>query len=83
MSVLANAENPGFIADNFVGAAVNVVTSSQSGATLNPTTGQVLGASTELPATGADAMWLGIAAVLFATGIGLVTYDHRKRRLHA
>jgi LPXTG-motif cell wall-anchored protein len=81
--VVALAVSPGYIDEtNHVGTGVNVVKSTQSGATLNPTTGEVLGASTELPATGADEAWLTLAALLFLMGIGLITAGKYARRLH-
>ncbi|MBI5019088.1 hypothetical protein HZB58_02350, partial [Candidatus Gottesmanbacteria bacterium] len=81
--VVAIAVSPGYIDEtNHVGTGVNVVKSTQNGATLNPTTGEVLGASTELPATGADEAWLTFAALLFLMGIGLLTAGKYARRLH-
>lgn len=81
--VVALAVSPGYIDEtNHVGTGVNVVKSTQNGATLNPTTGEVLGASTELPATGADEAWLTFAALLFLMGIGLLTAGKYARRLH-
>ncbi len=81
-SVLSNAVNPGFVDDNFVGTQVNIVKDQQSGATLNPTTGEVLGAMTELPATGADELWLKLAALFFLVGLGLVAAGRFARRIY-
>lgn len=82
--VVALAVSPGFIDEtNHVGTDVNIVRSTQSGASLNPTTGEVLGASTELPATGADDIWLLLAAFMLLAGIGLLTAGKYTRRLHA
>lgn len=53
--------------------------------------GQVLGASTELPATGASTQWIFLAGILFAGGVGAVgtgiamnrkPVKRLKRRLH-
>jgi len=55
----------------FVGTEVNVVKNDQSGASVNvkqTIEGQVLGASTELPATGANSVWLMIAVILMSLG---------------
>jgi len=55
----------------FVGTEVNVVKNDQSGASVNvkqEVLGAVLGASTELPATGANSIWLTIAAVFMSLG---------------
>lgn len=56
----------------------------------NETTGQVLGASTELPATGGNTFWLIVASLMLAAGAGsisagihLTKYPKRQRRLHA
>lgn len=81
--VIALAVNPGYIDEtNHVGTSVNIAKNTQNGATLNPTTGEVLGASTELPATGADEAWLTLAALLFLMGIGLITAGKYTRRFH-
>lgn len=81
--VVALAVSPGYIDEvNHVGTSVTIAKSTQNGATLNPTTGEVLGASTELPATGADEAWLAFAVLLFLTGIGLLTAGKYTRRLH-
>ena len=64
--VLALADNPGFIDTNFVGTQVKIVTDDHDSLAL---TGQVLGASTELPATGAQTLWLIISLSLIAGGL--------------
>jgi LPXTG-motif cell wall-anchored protein len=81
-SVVANAEDPGFVSDTYVGTQVNIVKDQQNGGTLNKHTGEVLGASTELPATGANEMWLTLAGLLFVAGLGLVFVGHKKRRIN-
>jgi len=69
--VLSGAADPGFVADNFVGTQVNVVRDTQASEGINvkhEVTGEVLGASTELPATGANALWIITAFALIGTG---------------
>ncbi len=80
MSVTANAVEPGFVSDTYAGTSVNVVKEQQNGGTLNKHEGEVLGASTELPATGANELWLALAGLLFITGLGCVFIG---RRYHA
>ncbi len=85
-TVLADAVNPGFVDTHFAGTQVNIVTTNVGGASLNviqTTQGQVLGASTELPATGADDKWLVLAAILTLTGVGFIIAGQKIRRLHA
>ena len=66
----------------FVGTDVNVVRTDVSGASINVITeGEVLGASTELPATGASTLWLAIAGLLALGGVTFVALGIR--RLHA
>ena len=71
-TVLAN-EDSGF----FVGTEVNVV-KDQGGSTgvnverIEEKEGEVLGASIELPATGANAIWLLFATFLLIGGGGLI-----------
>ncbi|MFC1622262.1 hypothetical protein ACFL13_02710 [Patescibacteria group bacterium] len=73
--VLGDAINPGFVDDNFVGTEVNVITeediSDEAEVEVNEIVeeeGEVLGASTYLPATGSNTVWLRLAQVLFALG---------------
>jgi LPXTG-motif cell wall-anchored protein/uncharacterized repeat protein (TIGR01451 family) len=81
-SVFSFAQNPGYVNENYAGTSVNVVKEQQNGGTLNKHEGEVLGAMTELPATGADAIWLTIAGLLFAAGIGFIVLGQSKRRYH-
>jgi uncharacterized repeat protein (TIGR01451 family) len=84
--VLAYAINPGFVADNYVGTEVNIVTNTQNGLSHNVVTtveGQVLGASTELPATGANTFWLYIAFALITGGISIGALGWFLRRKYA
>ncbi len=72
--VLASAVNPGKLSDNFVGTAVNIVQSPSLGYNVKrEETGQVLGASTSLPATGARTLWVILASLLLIFGAGFVT----------
>ena len=80
LSVISNAVNPGYVDPNYVGTQVNIVTDTENSSTLNPQTGEVLGASTELPATGADTMWLLIAGLLLFAGITLILLDKKKMK---
>lgn len=72
-TVLAN-DDSGF----FVGTEVNVVKSESGSIGVNlkeeeiREVGEVLGASTSLPATGANALWLVLASLLIAGGVGMV-----------
>lgn len=80
--ILANAINPGFVDDNFVGTQVNIVKDTQSGININierKEEGQVLGAAT-LPATGAQTMWLVIALILLTSGLGAIITGHKIKR---
>lgn len=73
-SVLALADE-GYVATNFVGTKVPVVDSYQSSVDANienEVEGEVLGASTEMPSTGAATIWLIISAALAVLGFGLI-----------
>lgn len=76
-TVLATAEDEGKIDTNFVGTQVPVVASTQNSVSAGvekeeTVEGQVLGASTELPGTGAATIWLIISAIMGALGFGLI-----------
>lgn len=80
--------DPGVVTDTFVGTKVQLDTSRHNSVSLNviheeTREGEVLGASTELPATGARSIWLMIAAMSILSGIGCLYVDKRNRRLHA
>jgi len=75
--VLAMAENPGFVDTNFVGTQVNIVTNDQDSLALG---GQVLGASTELPATGAQVLWSLIALALITSGLTGLSLARRLKK---
>lgn len=80
--VLANAVTPGFVADNYVGTQVPILVDQQNGVGIN-VVGQVLGASTELPATGADTFWLYIAFGLITGGLSIGALGWYVRRKYA
>lgn len=80
--VLANAVNPGFVTDNYVGTTVRILTDQQNGAEVK-VIGEVLGASTELPATGANQFWLLVAFGLITGGLTLGALGWFLRRKYA
>lgn len=71
LKVLAAAQPEGFVSDNFVGTKVNVVKEIQKSENIN-ITGQVLGASTSLPATGGKTIWVILASILTLFGVVFV-----------
>lgn len=75
--VLAMAEDPGYIEANFVGTQVKIITDDHDSQNL---TGQVLGASTELPATGAQTLWLIIALAMIAAGAGSIKIGNKLKK---
>lgn len=61
--------------DNFVGTEVKIVSSAQQGTgfdVLHKNTQEVLGASTFLPGTGEDTLWVIIASILSISGFGVL-----------
>ncbi len=84
--VTATAVGEGQLNTTFVGTQVNIVKEQQDDKTLTVTheeTGSVLGATTELPSTGADAKWVVIAMSLIITGLGAIVISSKMRRYHA
>ncbi|OGH31288.1 MAG: hypothetical protein A3I54_01035 [Candidatus Levybacteria bacterium RIFCSPLOWO2_02_FULL_41_11] len=80
--VLASAIDPGFVDTNFAGSEVNVVKGSTESVGLSVNRGgEVLGASTELPATGAKTLWTLSAIALLLAGLNLMVigFTIRKR----
>lgn len=77
----------------FVGTEVNVIRDNQNSISINiiREEGSVLGASTELPSTGASALWLALAGIAIVGGAGSMIYGistgrktkHKDRRIHA
>jgi len=79
-SLLATANPEGYVDTNFVGTDVTVNRNSQNSvsaevAQVNHVTSQVLGASTELPSTGAATLWLILSSILGAFGLILIKND--------
>jgi uncharacterized repeat protein (TIGR01451 family) len=91
--IQASAENPGYVSDTYVGTQVNVVRNDPGSIAMNVIqTGTVLGASTQLPSTGASVYWIVLASLLFIGGAGAMgtgiainqkPMKKLKRRLHA
>jgi len=61
---------------------VKILTSQQTGVDIK-VVGEVLGASTELPATGANTFWLYVAVALITTGVSVSTLGWLIRRKYA
>ncbi len=79
-SLLATANPEGYIDTNFVGTDVTVNRSNQNSVSAEverteTIEGQVLGASTELPSTGAATLWLIISSLLGALGLIFIKHD--------
>lgn len=76
VSVLATSvDDLSKITDNFVGTEVPIVKSTQntvSAEVEREVEGQVLGASTELPSTGPDTIWLLVSALMSLLGFTLI-----------
>ncbi|KKT40269.1 hypothetical protein A3K29_02660 [Candidatus Collierbacteria bacterium RIFOXYB2_FULL_46_14] len=73
--VVALAQLEGYIADNFVGTSVKVVkdqTRAEVYDVEKKVEGQVLGASTSLPATGANELWLLASLISLYFGLRLI-----------
>jgi len=87
-SVIAEAVNPGQLNTTFVGTEVNIVKDQQDSKTLAVTheekqEGSVLGATTDLPSTGANANWILLAISFMVTGLGAIIVSTKMRRYHA
>ena len=83
--IFARAINPGDLdaADpsEFVGTQVSIVNPNQPGVDYKATsTKEVLGASTFLPATGENTIWVIIATLLGLSGLGTLAFGIRLRR---
>lgn len=75
--ILALANDDSKVDTNFVGTSVNIVKDQTNGESYSvekkeEVTGQVLGASTDLPATGANTLWLAAALVSLLFGLKLI-----------
>lgn len=84
--VLANAVNPGDLnvsdpTNNFVGTDVEIVNGYAPGQNYSSTvTQEVLGASTYLPATGENTLWVILATLLGLSGLSMLLYGLKLRR---
>ncbi len=79
-SLLAQAQPTGYVDTNFVGTIVPIAKNSQNSVSAEveqKVEGQVLGASTELPATGASVLWLILSGVLGFVGISLLKINKK------
>lgn len=77
-NLLATANPEGYISDNFVGTDVIVNRNTQNSVSAeveHKEEGQVLGASTELPSTGAATIWLIISTIIGTLGLILIKRD--------
>lgn len=75
--ILAQAQDPGFVDDNFVGTSIKI-DKQEIPSSSYETQGQVLGASTELPATGANSIWLLVATLCNLVGVSLIYIGKQK-----
>lgn len=76
--VLAQGQNSQYVDGIFVGTNVEIVVNAQETGTVNiEKTGEVLGASTELPATGAPSFYLVLALSSLLSGIMLILFGKR------
>lgn len=87
-SITASAIDPGQLDDIFVGTEVTIIKDQQDSKTLAVTheekqEGTVLGATTDLPSTGANANWIIVALTFLVTGIGAIIVSKKMRRYHA
>lgn len=83
-TVLAIANDPGDLdpaESNFVGTEVNIDKGTTESVGLSVRRGEVLGASTELPATGAKTLWTlaGVATLLLGLNLMVIGFIIRKR----
>jgi hypothetical protein len=81
-TVLALAGSEGHVDTNFVGTQVAVGGNYQNSVSAevkqeNHVTGQVLGASTELPGTGAATIWMIISGLLGLIGFSLLKFNKK------
>ncbi len=79
--VIATSEITGYVNENLVGTEVPIVKSTQNSVSAGverEVEGEVLGASTELPSTGADSIWLLISVLLFIIGLAFIKKSSMK-----
>lgn len=85
-ATLASATTTGFVDDNFVGTEVNVVSDPESPDTKVEVDeevieeGEVLGASTSLPATGASSIWLFSFIALLGLGLSMIVSGYMLKK---
>ncbi|MDD2482786.1 MAG: VWA domain-containing protein [Candidatus Shapirobacteria bacterium] len=79
--LLASAIAPGYLASTFVGTQIKIdpVFASQD-VNIVKEEGQVLGATTEMPGTGAQTVWMIIFGILSLLGIGFIIYGLKKEK---
>ena len=83
-SILALAEPEGYVDVNFVGTQVNIVKSETSSVDIaKAIRSEVLGTSTQLPATGINNFWALAAISLLLAGLSLVTTGYIIRKRYA
>lgn len=81
-SIVAKGQNSEFVDGNFVGTDVEVIKDQTNGGTYEvekKVEGEVLGASTTLPATGASPIWLMVAFVSLVYGIRLIKSSNKNK----
>ena len=79
-SVLATANPEGYVDTNFVGTIVPIVKNTQNSVSAEveqKVEGQVLGVSTEFPATGAATLWLLISGLIGTIGFALLKINKK------
>lgn len=77
VSVDSGKTDSGILTANFVGSKVQldpVAAGSEANIIHEESAGQVLGASTDLPSTGSDAVWIVIGLILFLLGTVSLNY---------
>lgn len=86
-NILAVAVSPGQITDNFVGTQVAVVADSPAEVTADvkekeivEEKEEVLGASTELPASGANTNWLYAVIAMALGGLSMILYGKKQKK---
>lgn len=80
--VLALGQNSSFVDGYFVGTSVNIGQNVQQTGSVD-VEGEVLGAATSLPATGAPLGWLLLIISLFVTGCALILGGKRMKSIFA
>ena len=81
--VLAQALPTGYVDTNFVGTDVLVGKDENTTASISVKRGDVLGAMTELPATGANNIWVIMSGIVFGAGLILTIFGAILRKKYA